>query len=425
MTTSKLIIYADQIKPAASIIGLIDGSEQFWFENPWFSVPGSKPVDKKTYLLPISDQSGSGAFLKSPKLLARTSAGGFTQNFSIGWTRPKVLKEYRVNSPHKSVKDIKQKTKLLVSPCDSNTPEDAAILTLAWKLNYVQDIVLIAHILDIDLAKYKGAPNDKFLPAFVEECNKILQAAGASKTIVLDSAYTADFEVPQILHNLDSDNSIFISELGSDQPSFKSVYQEFYESVKSIKTLKNRPKNKQYSCVWGRSGNGATPSVRWHSYIKAEDEEATPLKLFDSRVTFTLKLDPDDPQYNPRIPDFILTNNQVGKAKTIKLTKPALISLWGGTSWPSTAEKKESAIQSGCIFVRPAITYSYHAKGTPTVELQADTVVLHKVNKSADSVIEDAGGFFQSDDEFGEEQPPSNEPSQTVNTSGDIDPAAL
>ena len=104
-------------------------------------------------------------------------------------------------------------------------PEDVAILTLAWKLNYVQDIVLIAHILDIDLAKYKGTPNDKFLPAFVEECNKILQAAGASKTIVLDPAYLADFEVPQILHNIDTESSIFISVLGTEQPSFQSVYQ--------------------------------------------------------------------------------------------------------------------------------------------------------------------------------------------------------
>ena len=317
----------------------------------------------------------------------------------------------------------------MVSPCATGAPEDIALLTLAWKLNYVQDVVLIAHILNINLADYaKFKTNDKFLTAFVNECNAILtnEKHGATKTIVLDPNYVAAFDHPQILHKVDEDHSIFVAAPGTEQESFTSIFQGFYDSIKSIKLRQKRPNN-AYANVWGRRTNGAMPSIRWHSYIKADDQEAEPLSLFDSRVTFTIDLKPEDALYNPKIPDFVKTNIQVSKSSTVKLSKDGLIKLWGGLQWPSTnaTGKKESAVQSGCIFLRPLITYSYHAKGSPSVEFQADTLVLHRVNKSVEYSIDGAGDFFQSDDEGEEKEAAETESSMTFGNANDLPPDAL
>ena len=151
---AKQTIYANEIKPLKSVISVLSGFDNFAIENPWFPIPGAKPCDPKTFLNVIPDKKG-GLFLNAPRLLHKTASGPFSWNFVIGWTQivsnQKLKKEYRINAPV-AQEELKRKQKLMVSPVKRELePDDAALLLFSWQLSIVQDIILIAKILNISI----------------------------------------------------------------------------------------------------------------------------------------------------------------------------------------------------------------------------------------------------------------------------------
>ena len=83
---SKQFVYATDIKLPKSLIGLLDGSEQFCFENPYFNIPGMNKPDKKLFLEVKGTNSKYGVMLNQNHILFKGTNNVFTKYYAIGYT---------------------------------------------------------------------------------------------------------------------------------------------------------------------------------------------------------------------------------------------------------------------------------------------------------------------------------------------------
>ena len=85
---SKAVIYASNIKPAKSIIGLLNGSEMFCIDNPYFRIPGSR-CDASKFMKVKQPKSAYGIMFNPVQLMVKP------QNSSVYTSRfPHPLQEY-------------------------------------------------------------------------------------------------------------------------------------------------------------------------------------------------------------------------------------------------------------------------------------------------------------------------------------------
>lgn len=425
---AKLVIYASELKPLNSVISVIDGSDEFAFSTPFYPIPGVQPANKKAFLQPILDNNG-GLFLKSPMIYARTPAKTYTPKFSIGWTAPKTPKEYRIIAPF-GAGTLKQRQKLMVKPLGgTDAPEDYNLALLAWQLSMVQEVLLVARILELDLGKYKAlTTNAKFYPAFVADANAVLQSKGCKKSLSVEKEYIESWNKCPILSKNERNEDIWIYDIAEPETeAFDTLFNSFYETVLSTKT---KPNAKQFDLVWKYKTNAPSPSIRFKLFAKTPEEgqePQPPTKMYDTRITFISVFEPKDPGF-AKAPDWTITNQQLTKAKVAKLTKQGLISLWGGVWPPPSKDAHDSATYSGCIFLRLSSIYGFHEKGNPTVEFQADTIALNRTVKTSDDGIDDANDFMLDEQSSSSLEPSAQHEEDASNFVGDpndMDPEAL
>ena len=403
---SKQTIYASDIKPFASVISLLDGSSDFAVESPYFPLPGTKPCDPKLWMKSIADGKG-GLFLNSPKIFHKGPTGVFTSSFVIGWTsvvqNQKLKKEYRINSPYNQ-EALKRKQKLMVSTLSHKLSlDDNALLLFSWQLSMTLDVLLISKILQLDLSKYAGMPNDKFYPAFATDAAVALKKKRASKAFQLDQKLIEAWNTVPICSKTARKDDIFIYDTSNTQTAaFIPLMQTFFDSVITIPGKKPFPELDAIERVWAHPNCFSIPSLRLRCYIP-EGEEAQPVQVIDSRLTFICKVLPGDKEFNEKFPDGLCTTWLKSKTNKTKLTKAELPQLWGNTVYtPNSDNKHESARFSGCIFLQPQAIFSFHEKGCPGLEWRVDTIALTKINRVVSDEVEDALNFIGD-----EEQPPA------------------
>ena len=158
---SKLVIYASEIKPIKSILGLFDGSEDFCVVNPWFQINGMNSTDDKKFaeirkIVP-------GIYVAGIYIGAKhgnnpiNNQSNFTSQFVIGYTTDKyhrktfyIPKPYSTDNVTKKYKSKLQITSKHPDICDSN------LCQLDYALCCAMDIIIICKILKLSLKKYAG-----------------------------------------------------------------------------------------------------------------------------------------------------------------------------------------------------------------------------------------------------------------------------
>ena len=149
---AKQFIYASDLSIAKSVIGLLDGSEQFCFENPYFNVKGIPKPDLKSFLEIKSTTSKFGVMLNHIAIWLRGNNGVFTKYYSIGYTSTertnngeitKQPKEYYVRKPFDtSGMANKMKHKLSITPVKGNIKaEDINLVNIDYQFSMVMDVL--------------------------------------------------------------------------------------------------------------------------------------------------------------------------------------------------------------------------------------------------------------------------------------------
>ena len=424
---SKQIIYANNIKLFENVLSCFNGSAEFVIENPWFPIAGIRQPTKSDFMKPVLDKvaGGTGCFLSYPKLLHLSPNKTFTQNFAIGWTtvdaHNKLKKEYRISAPPAQEK-LKRSQKVMVKTT-ANDPDlaDMNLIRFSWQLNIAQDFLLVAKILDIDLKRFNGLDDEKFYIQFVNDANAKLKSFKASKTIEPDSSYIRSFssQTPPLVSKNARKDDIFIYDTADYQtPEFIPLMQAFYDCVITIKG-KSPFTPKGIERVWANPNCYSVPSFRLAVYVKQNDEGEEVKQTLDTRLTFVAKVPPTDKEFNEKFPDSLCTTKQVSKAMKVKLTKDDMPELWGAKVYPPEDQTKhESARQLGCLFIVPKLNYSFHAKGSPSVEWRVDTFALSRVLVSQDDGIDDACDFLT--DEPEPSQTGGDNSEETQNEAGDF-----
>lgn len=396
---SKLTIYAGNLKCFDNVIQCFDGTADFVIENPWFALPGVKPIDPKTYLSGIPDKKG-GLFLNAPRILAKTATKTFTSSYVIGWTTSmsgqKLRKEYRILAPY-GQEELKRKQKIMINPITKEGEQDDARLKLfSWQLTIAQDVMLIASLLEINLAKYGGSDTKSFFQRFIVDINTELKKRGSTTFMEYDDDLAKSFTQPPILSVDKRKDPIFIYDTAAwHDASLNPLMADFYDIVSELGgTQKWHIQSAER--IWAKPNCFAIPSIRDKVYVKKDTGE---VKCgLDTRLIFICKVEPTDKEFNPKFPEGICTKQQISKTRKEILTKQTLPHLWGAETFDKDESKGQSAIYAGCIFIQPQFSFSYHEKGGPTVDWRVDTLAVQRVILARNDNVEDACDFFDNDE---------------------------
>ena len=432
MKMTKQFIYASDIVKATSVIGLLDGSEQFCFENPYFNVAGITKPDKKTFLDPSGANSKFGVILRQINIYYKGTNNVFTNRYAIGYTETirnggqvnKKPKEYVIMKPF-DVTDLgdRNRHKLLVSP-NEISKEDTNLLIMDYQFTMVMDVLCIAKILNIDLSRYARQDNNNFYKAFIGDINEIIKEKGAKKTIEYDDILVASFDNPPVFSKSSRNDVIPIYDLENNlEPAFNTLFSSFYEAVSQIKS-----KLKGWEKVLQRANCYALPTIKYTCYEKKTgDEEITEHgKRFDCRLTFIIQLSTGDKAFNPKFPDSLVTRQQISRTKIEKLTKTTLPKLWGGSV--SDDDTNTRAIQKGCLYIIPRPLYSYFEKGSPTIEWRVEKIATQRIQTDAINDYDEGTEFLT---EAVNENAPTDEENRNIEdvnflrNENEIDPDAL
>lgn len=416
---NKQFIYANNIVLPKSVIGLLDGSEQFCFENPYFQVPGTKPVDKKLFLEPRQSKrpkSGSeyGIMLNSPYIYVKSNSSSnvFTTNYAIGYTEirgsTKIKKEYFIMKPYQTPNLAEtSKVKLMVRPRKSSTGEtlieDKVLIQLDYQFSMVMDVLIIAKILDIDLAEFKGQDNDNFYPNFVQRINDFLKSKSVNlpnKVINTEddefAAFVASFEkAPIILKDKKDILPITITEGGKDiQEPFKQLFAMFMNAISGQRAILSKWKHFTIPDVYA----GTIPSFRYAAYWNDKNPQDPKYEsLIDIRLVFNYQLEPGDKGYNEKIPDFVITRQQVNKREQRKLTKYTVPTLWGGSLTDGNESTRKGMGQSGCLYIIPQASFKYYKQAGPTIEWRVEKAILNPVPMTNSTEYDEGNEFMEGD----------------------------
>lgn len=440
--STKQFIYASEIELPTTVISLLNGTSQFCFENPYFKVPGLPTIDERQYLsiyVPKTQtKSNNGIRLNTINIYYRIPATGvYTKFYAIGYTEVqhlrdrtnKVPKQYYVMQPQideSKPQENNYRNKLLVSPAKGAVcVEDDKLAQLDYKFSMVMDVLLIAKITGIDLAKYvtpdPKAPNGiapdnrTFYQAFIADINKAVgvakQKAGKKATpLVYDEKLADSFnETP----TFGKENGVLypvpdIHSLEPESALFSTLFTSFAKSVPSAIF----PEWKQI--ISKKDHNGSFPSFKFIAFPGKEPGQEK--KLFDSRLTFIIELSPSDKNYNPTYPLGLITRQQVSPTKIEKMNMKMLKTLWGGESADGAPNAKvKGAVQQGCMYIVPQPSFKYFLQGTPTIDWRVEKIAVKRVRAASMSDYDEGADFLLGGDEEGETTPTTS-PEQVRDT---------
>lgn len=391
---SKEIIYTADIELSPSIIGLLNGTQMFYIENPHFRVEGVQPIDRKTYLaIKPGKQQQYGFMLNPVYLWVKTKKNKpYNDKFSIGYAstagKPRdyyVMKPYEVSNIRDNVRQ-----KLMVYPRSDPTPDDIKLLTLDYQLTMAMEVLLLASMLDINLARYGTLTDNKaFYTEFCNEINSILSKhcdMSEQEPFMVSDKYIASFLDPPI-YATKSGKSIPLTELGKPKTELKSPMVLFHKIFED-EQLSSVQRFKPIACMV-RENSYTLPSIRYIDYCKKGTSDH--IKRFDSRLSFFIQLEPNDKGFNPNFKDFMLTIRPVSKGKYEALTPHDLSQLWGGGL--SDQESEKGATQQGVIFIVPSLSFKFYKQGNPGVEWRVEKISCRRVLNSPMSNYDDGDEF--------------------------------
>ena len=413
---SKEIIYAGDIEHSKSIIGLLDGSEMFCIENPYFKVDGMRAIDKKSFLAIKQSSSTYGVMLNPVYLMVKTMRNKpFNSRFAIGYISSKgVRKNYYVMKPYETNKLTESvRQKLIVVPSGEPGKEDYNLALLDYQLCMVMEVLLLSVIMDVDLSTYAGLHDNK---AFYQRfCREITEKMGKNvdlegQVLEVDDKYINSFlKIPYYASK--EKKHIPITELGKIKSTLTQLFTNYYEIY--INTDYHAHVGKWRDVVSANSVS--VPSIRVIDYCKKGLTNHEP--RFDGRLTFCIQLSPNDKGFNPNFKDFLVTQKALGGGKYQPLTPTTLASLWGGSLSDPNASK--GATQSGCLFIVPQLSFKFYNQGNPTVDWRVEKVAVKRIATQLGVNYND-GDEFVGDDEVEEN---SND-DQYVEDMGPVNPDA-
>lgn len=392
----KEVIYAADIQPFKSIIGALNGSEQFCIATPDIKVDGIPSVDPKRYL-EITAPSQNGAMVIAPEIWVRPLPNRpFTKSFVIAWTSGRGVKKsyYIMKLFNSGTITDKGKHKLIILPSNeggSPGSDDSALMMFDSQVTMIMNILFIAKLLRINLGTYRDlTDNKKFFAKFqsdvISVVSKLADTQLGPEDFKISADYVNTFTTPGIYRVMDK-KTVLIKEIGKPKSQIKSIWDSFYEIYSNLDLENKLPGWTQVI----KANSGALPSFRWLDTLNKKSN--TRSKNFDTRIEIQLKLLEGDKGYNPRIKDMFVTKFTNNPKKSAELlTATQVPTLWG--SDVSDPNRTKGARQLGCIFLNPQIEYKFYSSGNPTVGWRADQLAIREDNSGSKADYDDAMAFF-------------------------------
>lgn len=373
MSATHLILYGNDIKPASSLIGLLDGSEQFCISSPFFEVPGIPP-ENKTEFLSKTGESQYGIIFKAPRICARPKEGApFVSSFKIGVAQALgIKKNFTICKPYGAANNILQKNKENLQISFGREPDsiDDKLCLISHQFACALDVLLISKILGIDLADFKDDhDNTSFYTKFCAKATEII----ASKTDIEDHKLT----VTQ--HFIDSFTNcpVYMKrdkkygpmyQFGVPKSRMVTLMNAFYKLNADIDNSYLGDSSKLVT-----DSSCSIPKIMKEDYVNQKTNKHQMIVKLNGQII--IKLNEGDPGYNEKM-NGMATMVKSKRGSEAPLTRSEAPTLWGGTA--SNTMMSNSKAYSGCLYIKPVVTVKCFKSTNNVVEWRVLSIIRNE-----------------------------------------------
>lgn len=403
-----LILYAGEIKPAKSVLGMFNGSESFVISNRFFQTESMYDPNKDD--ITKRKENDSGFRLSSPHIYWKDpKTGAFVKGCCIAWNEKEhERKKYYAMKPSAQAWAgkcwDKQIMKVLISPNDKDNKiqnSEKNLLLIDYQFSIGMQVLLFANVFGIDLSKYGSGEmaNDAFFAKFAEDIDGVCKDLGVSpkEPLIFEEAMIKSFtNAPYFGKH----QKIYVpaESQGEDEPimpAFKTIWDSVADSYKS--QLSKKPLKSKCPPALTKILADPTylPCPNFKLTIGPNKKEDGKWKnFFDAKLRFTIKFPEKDANFNPNITMY--SRYQVSKDKIDPINRKFMARLWGGKENAPYPKDKIGALHEGFIFMRPNIDFQYYATGQPTITWAVDKIAIKDIKISTVEYA-DGNDCFQSD----------------------------
>ena len=385
------VIYAGDIIPAKSILGVLNGTEQFIISNKYF--PKETYYNAKYADITLkASETANGFRLKPPAIFIKDSkTGRYVRKYVIAWTKDKnSQKRYFVmKPPEQSVNPIKQPMQLMVKVnqySESPKEEDLNIAAFEYQALMAVQVVLVANMLCIDLSKYKTeTTNEEFFGRLSKDLNAILNEKCTDKKtqpIEFDKEMIESFVKIPTYGIIDKNVVPVLDEPQGDE--FVQSFTTFWEVVKkSFKKYIEKPTKylpdvdvpNSLTKLLSENNYQPIPTFRLQRIIKDDSSKL----IFDAKIKIVFLTGNAETDEKTRYP----TKQKVGPNKVEPINLTTLNKLWGGSIKEPLPKDKRGEAYEGKMYIIPIFALKYYKQGNPTIAWSVDKMCVRTIKTAS------------------------------------------
>ena len=387
------VIFAGELIPATTILGLLNGTEQYVIANKYF--PKESLYSPKYDDITVKSSEGPNGFrLRGPTIYIKSPKGEFVRNYVIAWTMDKnSQKRYYILKPsEQSLNPMKQQMNLLVKPnmfADPPKEDDLNMAAFEYQILMATQVLIVANMFGVDLSKYKTeTTNDAFFTRFANELNTILKEKCTEnekklQLVEFDKGMIDSFVKIPVYGVIDKNCVPVLEETQADE-ELVQAFTSFWDAIKkSFKKYLEKP-NKYLpdleipatlTKLLSENNFQPLPTFRSQKIITKDDKSIT---SFDAKLRITSAAEPGSDGAR----EFKYTTKQKVSADSVKpLTMSNMIRLWGGTTKEPNPKDKRGEAHEGKIYVIPRLDLKYYKQGNPTMSWITDKLCIRVIKQ--------------------------------------------
>lgn len=378
------VIYASEIKPVSSILGVFKGTESFCINNPYFNIPGMPNITPEQYM--EKKQKTAGWTLNNIQIGVKSKsnedANLYTRRFVIGYNEnADTRKPFYVARPYDTTQILKAyKHKVNINP-NSFSALDKGLSGLDYILCEAINAGIGLKLGDIDMRNYAELTDNRaFFNKWAEDLTNYFKAKVNGKKLKGQITVSDEY-----IHSL-THTPFFITFEGkkfpvtdTDDPNTKIVspLASLYEFCRENNLLRTLESN--WQCII-KSNCTMIPTIINIRYKNKKDEI---ISTINSRFSIYTEQEEKDPNKKP-FTTYIVKLEE-GKHK---ITHDDMLSLWGSNRDDVMTNTKDPRVKKGLmhdlkLYLLPTVSYGIYKQGNPYIEWRVDKInVMPKATNS-------------------------------------------
>lgn len=377
---SSLVLWAGELKPAKSVLGVLNGSEDYVVSNKFFATKSH--FDPKYDAIGVyagTPDTSKGYRLKSPSIWWKDpSTGSFTRWYVIAWNdRKNTPKQYFIIKPPTVEAINKPAVKLLTIPNGKETPvseAEANMLAIDYQLSVIMQVLLFSTAFGVDIGTYgaKEMSNEAFFTRFASDIESACKEQGIAdkEPLVFDGKMVESFTSPPLYAAIDKIYWPVVENGEEEEPTraFKTIWESIKDSYSGALGKKGFKTKCPATLKKIMDSSNFCPSPSMRTAVIHKDDKY--VKRVQMKVTFrVLNGTGSNAKFCTKI---LKVSKNEKKPKKVPLTRKLMPEVYGAKEANPVPDNIKGVGRNGFIYLKPSIDFAYYSQGQPTTHWDVD-----------------------------------------------------